>query len=104
LLLSIVAHHKKRAIAVSREASALLAAAEALSPAVAAAIDECNTRLASAQAQLTATIRLANPGHESANLVLLGRLLSRSGYAVAMQSPTDADPGALVYPRIAKHF
>lgn len=34
----------------------------------------------------------------------LGRLLSRSGYTVGPRSLTDADPGARVYPRIAKHF
>jgi hypothetical protein len=48
------------------------------------------------------------PAHFAVNLQRcfrpLGRLLSRSGYAVGPRSPTDADPGAQVYPRIAKHF
>ncbi len=34
----------------------------------------------------------------------LGRLLSRSGYAVGPRSSTDGDAGAFVHPRIAKHF
>ena len=48
------------------------------------------------------------PAHFAVNLQHcfrpLGRLLSRSGYAVGLRSPTDADAGALVYPRIAQHF
>lgn len=48
------------------------------------------------------------PAHFAVNLQHcfrpLGRLLSRSGYAVGPRSPTDTDPGALVYPRIAQHF
>lgn len=48
------------------------------------------------------------PAHFAVNLQHcfrpLGRLLSRSGYAVGLRSPTDTDAGALVYPRIAKHF
>lgn len=48
------------------------------------------------------------PAHFAENLQRcfgpLGRLLARSGYAVKPRSPTDADTGALVYPRIAKNF
>ena len=48
------------------------------------------------------------PAHFSENLQRcfrpLGRLLSRSGYAERPRSSTDADVGALVYPRIAKNF
>jgi hypothetical protein len=48
------------------------------------------------------------PAHFAETLQLcfrpLGRLLARSGYRVGPRSPTDADSGALVHPRIAKHF
>lgn len=48
------------------------------------------------------------PAHFAENLLRcfgpLGRLLARCGYAVRPRSPTDADTGALVYPRIAKNY